>query len=64
MTEKEIAEIGDIYYKTLLNWKKDRKELYKIVRLGAIAESLDFTESELKFIREKRERELEKLNKI
>jgi hypothetical protein len=60
MTDKKVSEITNIYYRTLLNWKKNKKGLYKAVRLGAIAESLDYTESELKFIREKRERELAK----
>jgi hypothetical protein len=60
MTDKRVSEIAGIIYRTFQKWKKERKDLYKVIRLGAIAESLDYTESELKFIREKRERELAK----
>jgi len=64
MTDKKVSEIAGIIYRTFHKWKKDRVNLYKVVRLGAIATHLDYTENELKFIREKRERELAKLKNL
>ena len=64
MTDKKVSEIAGIIYRTFHQWKKDRVDLYKVVRLGAIATHLSYTENELKFIREKREIELAKLKKL
>jgi hypothetical protein len=64
MTDKKVTEIAGIVYRTFLKWKKERIDLYKVIRLGAIATHLDYTENELKFIREKREIELAKLKNL
>jgi len=64
MTDKKVTEIAGIVYRTFLKWKKERIDLYKVIRLGAIATHLSYTENELKFIREKRERELAKLKNL
>jgi hypothetical protein len=61
MTDKEVTKIAEIVSRTFQNWKKRRVQLYKVVRLGAIAMDLGYTENELKFLREKRERELKEL---
>ena len=64
MTDKKVTEIAGIIYRTFLKWKKERIDLYKVIRLGAIATHLNYTENELKFIREKRERELAQLKSL
>jgi hypothetical protein len=54
----DISSITNIGVRTLYKWRKERKDLFKVIELGTIAEKLGYTESELKFLREKREREL------
>jgi len=61
MTQKKIAEKWGVTLGAIQKMKKDRTHQYELLRLGAIAMELGYTENELKFLRERRERELKEL---
>jgi len=48
MTDKKLAEIYRVDYRTLLNWKKSRPEVYK-----ALHDALKFKELREEFCRRK-----------
>ena len=48
MTDKKLAEIFDVEYRTLLNWKKKRPAVYK-----ALHDALKFKELREEFCKRK-----------